>query len=238
MTDTLPLQALFLSNEIPGLIRMHEQRYRDDIDQMTVPYLASQKLDDLVNELATKNRIEIPVIDEDGVYMPEESGMVPTYFVPAHPMNVYGSASQQGIIYTFHIPYSGPQWGFYLKPMQYPLNMPSGRTTAEEVLFTYAGGDLTSVQINKMSTEDLAKVKHQLERLRNDIKPFNDQLQSSIRIYAGQKHAAALRQTSDASAIKWPIRTRPNATALPPLLSPGRKSFLVRQHPHRARNPN
>jgi hypothetical protein len=119
------------------------------------------------------------------------------------------------MIYTFHIPYTGPQWGFYLKPMQYPVNMPTGQTTDDEVLFTYGAGNLTSSQINQMSTEDLAKVKTQLERLRNDVKSFNDQLPAMIRIYAGQKHAAALRQTTEASAIKWPIRTRQNAT-IPP----------------------
>jgi hypothetical protein len=39
MTLAQPLQALFLSNDLPGMIKMHEQGYRDDIAKMTVPQL-------------------------------------------------------------------------------------------------------------------------------------------------------------------------------------------------------
>jgi hypothetical protein len=206
---------LFLSNELPGIFKIREQQYRDRIDGYTTAELASGSLDSMVAELTDTVRIEIPVIDENGIHVTEVDGQVPYYYVRPSPMNFDQQGTTQGLIYTVHVPYSGPQEALYYKPPQYPTHMPAAATTDAEIQLTYAGADLTSDLINKHSSEDVEKIAQQLEALRQAVKQFNSQLPGMIRTYLGQKQAQAQKATQTSAGIRWPIKKRPDATSIP-----------------------
>ena len=145
---------LFLGTELQGIYAIREQRYRDRIANYSVAELNSASLDDMVAALVDMCKIEIPVLHDDRVERSEMQGEVPLYYVRPDPMNIDRQGTTQGIIHTIHVPYAGPQEAFYYKPPTYPLQMPAARTTDDEVLFTYAGGNLTADMINQHSTAD------------------------------------------------------------------------------------
>ncbi|WP_342291648.1 hypothetical protein WKW75_31990 [Bradyrhizobium ottawaense] len=215
MSNIIRMQHLFLSNELQGIIRMREQQYRDRIDSYTTAELVAGSLDNMVAALADMVTIEIPFLDENGIEVTEVDGQVPFYYLRPSPMNFDQQGTTQGLIYTVHIPFTGPQEAFYYKPPQYPMNMPAAVTSNTEIQLTYAGADLTSDLINKHSSEDVEKIKQQLEALRQAVKPFNDQLPGMIRIYLGQKQSQAQKATQTSAGIRWPIRKRADPTSIP-----------------------
>jgi hypothetical protein len=203
-------QYLFLSTPIPVRMQQQQRSAFDQIESLTSNVILSKTVDEWVNELTAKYRIEVPTIDRNNCYTMDHEGQIPIYQLP-NPNFGDTSPMVPGKFYTFHIPYVGEESMFYDKPTFFQLDNQSARTTDTEVIFTFAGASLTTKDIDDKSDAAIKFVENCLGKLKNDVKNFNEQLPHLLRPKIDARRQAAEKDTATAAGLKYAIRRRPNA---------------------------
>ncbi len=236
-------QYLFMSTPIS--VR-GEQRQRDAFDQIesfSSNVILSKAVDEWVTELTEQYRIEVPTIDPNNCYTTDHEGQVPLYQLP-NPNFGDTSPMVPGKFYMFHIPYVGDQSMFYDRPTFSKLDNQSATTTDKEIIFTFAGANLTTKDIDDKSDRAITFVEEYLDRLRNDVKTFNQQLPHLLRPRIEARRQTAEKDTGIAAGLKYAIRRRQDApdtykvpvikrkisTPPPPSKTPGADPALDEDH--------
>jgi hypothetical protein len=182
----------------------------DQIQDFSSDVILSKTVDEWVNELAEKYRIQVPTIDPNNCYTTDHEGQVPLYQLP-NPNFRDTSPMVPGKFFMFHIPYVGDETMFYDRPMFTSMQNQSARTTSTEIVFTFAGASLTTKDIDNKSDAAIKFVQDQLDQLRNDVRDFNQQLPHLLRQKIEARRQIAEKDTTIATSLKYAIRRRANA---------------------------
>jgi hypothetical protein len=203
-------QFLFLSSPIRVRMDQLQRSAFDQIQGFSSDVILSKTVDEWVNELAEKYRIQVPTIDPNNCYTTDHEGQVPMYQLP-NPNFGDTSPMVPGKFFMFHIPYVGDETMFYDRPMFTSMQNQSARTTNTEIVFTFAGASLTTKDIDNKSDAAIKFVQDQLDQLRNDVRDFNQQLPHLLRPKIEARRQIAEKDTTIATSLKYAIRRRPNA---------------------------
>jgi hypothetical protein len=100
---------------------------------------------------------------------------------------------------------------FYYKPRNYPMNAPVAGTSNSEITIHAGGAWHTSATIEAHFDGTIERIETNLRNLRNDVAPFNQELEALIRprLEARRQSAEATKATT--AALKYPLRKREDA---------------------------
>jgi hypothetical protein len=109
-------QFLFVSSPIRVRMDQLQRSAFDQIQGFSSDVILSKTVDEWVNELAEKYRIQVPTIDPNNCYTTDHEGQVPLYQLP-NPNFGDTSPMVPGKFFMFHFPYVGDETMFYDRPM-------------------------------------------------------------------------------------------------------------------------
>jgi len=231
-------QQLFVGTPLQVLFDNTNRNIEEDIRKLSDDQILSVPLDDLVQRLAEKYLILVPVLDINGVERTYEDATIPEHRVP-NPNFTDIQIGVPGRVHTLHIPYAGQQHMFYYTPPVPPRLSVTGATTDTEVMVYAAGAWFTAESITQKFQQDIETLVDALRRLRENADRYNSAMPNFIRPRLDTRHRMAqqTRQTTD--GIKFPLRQvtnapqtyklpeRPKPIAPQPVQRTAEKSFVL-----------
>jgi hypothetical protein len=199
-------QYLFMDTDIDVLLRTTRQNAIDELQTTKDTAILSETDDEWLEYFMDKYAIEVPMLDRTKAEVTFVDGLVPQYQVPNPNFD-----NQQGVpgrIYTLHVPYSGSEYLFHYKPRTYPMNAPMAGTSLSELTIHVGGAWHTTKSIDEHFDSTLERIEANLQNLRNDVAPFNQELESLIRGRLVERRKSAEATKATTAALKYPLRKR------------------------------
>jgi hypothetical protein len=203
-------QYLFMDTDIQVLIDFTRRELIGEIGQLTDTAILSQTNEQWLRYLLDKYTINVPTLAPEKAETTYVDGNVPEHQVP-NP-NFDNQPGVPGRIYAVHVPYSGPEELFYYKPRSYLMNSPIAWTSNSEITIHAGGAWHTPATIEAHFDGTIERIETNLRNLRNDVAPFNQELETLMRprLEARRKSAEAAKATT--AALKYPLRKREDAS--------------------------
>jgi hypothetical protein len=202
-------QTLFVGTSLQVLFDSMNRNIEADIKNLSDDRVLSCPVDELAQEMAQANKIDVPILDMARVDRTFTEATVPEYQVPNSNFDI--QVGVPGRIHTLHIPYTGHEHMFYYMPPVPGRSQVVGGTSNSEVTIHAAGAWYNADSINKKFEQDIETLEDSLKRLMENAERYNSGLLSFIRprLDGRRRIAEQTRQTTE--GIKFPLRQVANA---------------------------
>ena len=195
--------------------------------------LLNTSVENLCKDLVEKYRIDVPVLDKDGIVVDQRETKVdvsrdPNRFIPDPSQPFYIPGTEIEIT----VPFTGDFVAFIIRPTVYSLSPPCGNVRDSTLIFFITGVDL---EIDKVRSEINQKVNHidsYLTNLRTSAETLDSELGSTARqrikqrcekLLAAQNLVSSLgfklKQRNDSPKTYQAPEVRRKITPVPPLAS-------------------
>lgn len=197
------------------LAKRHEQMLKE-IDAFDSDYLLNASLDDLVQYLAGKYRVD-PIILSNNLEIAEhgETDIDPSN-KPLHGGSRRSERrSGKATFVCFVLAFEGNAEIFHLGPSTASSVLPVGAITGNELRVTIVRTDRDAAAMRKQFNQNLSNIYEYLDWAASDITPFNDRLPEHARQRLESRKAKFLADKALLSALGFPIRQRPEVALAP-----------------------
>jgi TIR domain len=185
---------LFYRVDIFSVLAYQEKSLKEDVDRLDSRTIASTSEDELVLQVASKFKIEIPVLEEDKAYVSHREIDMD---VSQDPMRMIFDRSSpfyiKGTEITFTVPFRGDPDLFYVRPQTFSTNPPRGQIVGHEIQLVYRTTNENAAAIKAEFQNSIHTIKQHLGWLENSISTFNStigQKAQSLILQRRQKLAA------------------------------------------------
>jgi hypothetical protein len=175
------------------ILEQQEYRLITHIERLTASALSSHPHDALINELADRFSLNVPVLHETGATASQEEVDLDLgrRFLLGQPRLV------RGLRVTIAVPFSGDRRILDLRPDSYEdLPLPKGIVSGNTVLFSTEGEKLTAEDVRGAYDAWLALVNRHLSIHREKLGGFNERLRPLIASTI-EARVATLREHAD-----------------------------------------
>ena len=184
-----------------------------EIDSIPSDRLLNTSVDDLTYYLIEKFKLDVPVLDEQGIYADQHELQVDVsqdfdrdIFDRGQPFHISGTS----VVIT--VPFRGDHNMFDIRPTSYSLNPPRAAVKDDHLTLTITGTGLAPEQLRAEIDSRLAAINTNLKRQRADGAGFNDQLCTRARDHIRRRREKLLADQSLVAGLGFPLKQRPGTT--------------------------
>ena len=203
-------ERLFDQADSFAAMQGQRQSVLNEVGRLDEQRLLNSSVEDLVNYLVEKYRIEVPVLDvEHAVAAQQETTLQPgqdSFMAYGRPR-----APQPGVLVTLEVPFAGDRDAFRVRPSTFNSNMPRATIAADRLVLTVSGVQLSSQQVQQEFDNQIANIQRHLDWLRADIDGLNHQLPSLARQTIDQRKAKLLANQNVVAGLRFNLKARPDA---------------------------
>jgi hypothetical protein len=175
------VSILFNETDTSTYIEHMPRHLLGSIDSEAEDYLLNTSETDLVAHYVSKYRLDVPELDNDGIYIRDRGEVVIDISgQPGRYFSTPGANYRKGTQITIAVPFSGDADLFKFHPSQFTSNPPRAEIGEGELRLVYSGLDQTSDQIKARYQGDVATISQWLVWLRDQIAPFNASLEQTV----------------------------------------------------------
>jgi hypothetical protein len=199
-------RSLFFETDIFGIQSAQQRKLDEEIASYDGDALLSVSMDRLLDYFEKKYELDVPelVVDKIEVDVDERSRNVG---------GIFESYPQTGAIFIYHVPYSGSQGFFRVRPSSYNINPPRGFVTEGELQLTFERlGEADRGTVKDEAERLIQQVQSNLDQLRLDVGPFNSGLRDVVRARVEARRNRLLADRKTAASLGYPVRLREGAT--------------------------
>jgi hypothetical protein len=112
----------------------------------------------------------------------------------------------KGISVTIAIPFDGDGELFHSQPSTFTLNPPRGEIVGQELHLTYQSVDHDAEKLKQAYTGDVNQINQYLSYVANDIKNYNESLESFVRQLVAKRKQKVLNDQGLVASLGIPLR--------------------------------
>ncbi|MDR3792352.1 MAG: hypothetical protein P4L03_03130 [Terracidiphilus sp.] len=206
-------EHLFNKSEIFGVLQNQQQAVKNKIQAIPAATLLNASEHDLVEALIEEFRLNVPVIDDDGIYI-AESGETQVD-VSGDPMRGIYDRSRAfyvpGNRTVIAVPFKGDAGFFNVQPSSYSLSPPRAMIGNGELLLTYVRTDQNAEAIKRDYQGTVNSIKQYLRALSESAAQFNSQLENLVTSQIKTRKDRLLADAGMTAAIGLPMKRRADA---------------------------
>ena len=208
-------EPLFNTYQIYGVLQSRPVAVKERIQAIPASTLLNASEHDLVQTLIEEFRLDVPVIDEDGIYI-AESGEAQVdvsrdpmrmIYDRTQPFNVAGNRT------VIAVPFKGDVEFFKVQPSSYSLSPPRATVGKGELLLTFVRTDQNAEAIRRDYQGTVSSIKQYLRSLSESAAQFNGQLENLITSQLKARKDRLLADAGMTSAIGLPMKKREGASS-------------------------
>ena len=167
---------------------------------------------DLTNYFVEKYRLDVPVLDKDGIYVDQEETQVDVsgdfrraILDPSRPYYIPGTSVH------FTVPFSGDPNMFRVRASGFSLNPPRAEVNRNTLVLTATGVDLDYAGLRAEFNKRIEEVERNLGRQRQDAISFNKELRRQVINTIQSRRNKLLADQARVASLGFPIRARSDA---------------------------
>jgi hypothetical protein len=203
-------ELLFNKYSVFGVLQSQPEAVKKRIQAIPANTLLNASEHDLIAALVEEFRLNVPVIDDDGIYI-AESGETQVD-VSRDPRRMISNRSQAfyvpGNKTVIAAPFKGDQEFFRIQPTSYSLSPPRATIGKGELLLTYVGTDQNAEAIKNGYKGTLDSIKQYLRSLGESAAQFNGQLEQLITSQLKVRKDRLLADAGVTAALGLPMKKR------------------------------
>jgi hypothetical protein len=188
--------CLFSRADIFSVLDHQKEALKQEVSRLDSSVLEQSSQQEITRDLATKYKLEIPLLEEDKAYVSHREVDLD---VSQDPMRLILDRSRpfyiKGVEITFHVPFRGDPAFFQIRPSSFNLNPPVGDIQGNEIHFVCARTDNNATAAKSQYEESVRSVKQYLSWLQNSVEEFNSHVGQQIEALVQKR-----RQDLNASA--------------------------------------
>ena len=202
------MPLLFSRVSIFDLIQAQQQKLKNEVNnQLDARTLAQISEEEIVQRLAAKYKLEVPVLDEEKAAMSHREVDVD---VSRDPMRMILDRSRafyiKGTEITIAVPFRGDPGLFQVRPSAFNMNPPRGEVRGREIQFVYRSTDNNPDIVRNSYQSDLRSVKQYLGWLEISVSDLNTGLGNLARNSVVDRNRKLASAAQMVSAIGLPIK--------------------------------
>lgn len=206
---------LFSRGDLERYLVERKSALKSEIENFQSNDLLNVSEEDLFKYLVDKYVIELPVLQEDKIYIADQSEV--DIDVSRRIEFDYGG-TVKGLQVAIAIPFTGDSELFQYQPSNYTLNPPKGKVAKEEMHLIYRRADHNPVELKRAYEGDVNKIKQYLNWVAEDVRNFNNSLEEFTKQVVAQRKKRLLDNQNLVSSLGVPIKRRvdlPQTYAVP-----------------------
>jgi TIR domain len=208
---------LFYRVNIFDVLAYQEKRVKEEVDRLDSHRIQSVPEDELVLHMASRFKIEIPVLEEDKAFVSHREVNVD---VSRDPMRMIFDRSSpfyiKGTEITFTVPFKGEPDLFEVRPQTFNMNPPRGEIAGHEIRLAYRSTNENAAAIKTEYQMSIQSIKQHLGWLENSIASFNSTLGQKIQTLIAQRRQKLAATADMISSLGLPVKQAEVLTTSPP----------------------
>lgn len=203
---------LFAEADLGAVLRGHEQKMLSEIDGIDGNQLLNSSADDLCDHFEVEYTVSVPQLAEDRISVDQSEAKIDVS--QDHSRVIYDRSKPfyiAGTSVTFFIPFEGDSELFKCRPSTFSVSYPRARISNGEIVLTYTRTDHDANAVRSDFERDFAHIRQTLERMQNDVAPFNASLRAKAKGRIDSRREKLLKDRGLASALGFPLRKREDA---------------------------
>lgn len=203
---------LFSEYDMFPLLEGQEKAVFAEVASIGGNRLLNTSIDDLCAYFVKKYRLHPPVLLEDQAVADHEEKKIdvsrdPNRFIrdPSRPVYVDGTRVK------IEVPFSGDANFFKVKANTFTLSPPVAEIQGDILLLSISGTNLTPENTKSQIERTLGDIKKHLSWIENDVKPFNEQLESLARKAIEARRQKLLAAQNLVGSLGFPLKRRDDA---------------------------
>jgi len=202
---------LFVGSDIYGVIESQLANISPQVEEIPTNEILNRPVNDLVERLVERFTMTVPTLDLGSVYPSQTEGVVE---VPGRFADYGGSREStrvMGTVVTLHIPFSGQDIFFHLRPSTSDSMPPRGELGDGEVMVTVRGHNLSSEGVRKELDGVCDTIVKYLNWQRGPVNAYNNSLPRLIRGAVEARRTKLLADRNLVANLGYPLKKRPDA---------------------------
>ena len=208
-------ELLFNKYEIFGVLQNQPVAVKKRIQEIPTATLLNASEHDLVQALIEEFGLNVPVIDDQGIYI-AKSGETQVD-VSRDPRRMIYDRSEAfyvpGNKTVIAVPFKGDPEFFKVQPSSYSLSPPRAMIGKGEILLTHVRTDQNAEAIKRGYLETVNSIKQYLRSLSESAEQFNGQLENLITSELKTRKGRLLADAGMTAAIGLPMKKRADVPA-------------------------
>lgn len=208
-------RPLFSGSSWHQVEETQKARLSEEISQYPADSLLNTSVEDLSSYFYEKFKFEVPVLDRSQ----EEADSREVQMNPLRPRSdLYGDHGPQhvtGTEFTLDIPYEGEKVFFSIRPSTYSLSPPQAAIGDAVVTIRLRTHQFISAETKREVDRTLEGIESALTTLRNDVAPFNSELQGNARALIEARRCTLLQTRAGAASMGFKMRERSGPKTYP-----------------------
>jgi hypothetical protein len=211
-----PDDLLFYKADVHAVETHQRHAVETEIAEMDGNRLLNTNIDDLVNYIADKYRIDVPVLDEANMTVDQQESKRD---VAGDPRRIAFHMGESRPVYVtgtevvVEVPFTGDAELFSVKPNPYSLSPPRGHVHGNTISFRYWSDRPEAKQVRSAIDQWLAEVKESLNRQQENFKGFNNELPRLARARINQRRDKLLANQNMVAGLGIPLKQRPGTAS-------------------------
>jgi hypothetical protein len=201
---------LFSKTDISQVITEQTASMKKRVDNIPANTLLNASEHDLAQAIAEEFRLDVPVIEDEGVYIAhageteiDVSGDPGRMIIdPSQPFYIRGTETIIGV------PFKGDAAFFSIQPQTIRMNPPRARIGRGELLLTYVKTDHDAEAIKRDYQQTVSSIKKSLQSLSESSSWFNNQLAELAGSHIKARKDKLLADANMTAAIGLPMKKR------------------------------
>jgi hypothetical protein len=198
---------LFYRANIFDVLAYQEKKIKEEVERLDSQRIQSVPEDELVLQMASRFKFEIPVLEEDKAFISHREVDID---VSRDPMRmIYDRSSPfyiKGTEITFTVPFKGEPELFEVRPSTFTMNPPRGEVVAHEIHLIYRATNENAAAIKTEFQMSVQSIKQHLGWLENSIGTFNSSIGQKIQTLIGQRRQKLAATADMISSLGLPVK--------------------------------
>jgi hypothetical protein len=197
---------------------MHDVMYRQEQNATAAPgginddVLLNTPTEDLVEELAERYRLNVPILDRANAEAEHSEGPVKVYdYFSRDYGGRDGRRTVQGSIVELTVPYTGDRGLFDVQPTTFDSGPPRAQIDGNHVVVRHSDRELKPEEANKALNGVLDVIERYLTWQRATAEPFNERIKVRLREAIEARKAKVLKDRNSVANLGFKLKGRADA---------------------------
>jgi hypothetical protein len=201
------MPLLFTRVSIFDLLQLQQDSLKAEIKNLDGRVIEEHSEQELVQMLAAKYKLEVPVLEEEKASMSHREVEVD---VSQDPMRFITDRGRpfyiKGTEITISVPFKGDPQMFQVKPSTFTLNPPRGEVRGHEISLKYIRSDNNAMAVKSEYQRAVQDVKQHLTWMEHSVGDFNSKVGQEVQSQLFQRKQVLTSAAEMVSAIGIPIK--------------------------------
>jgi TIR domain len=201
------LQLLFYKVGVFDVLQQRQETLKNEVAKLTPGEIERQAEDVLVRDLATKYKLETPVLEDENAHISYREVDID---VSQDQMRMIWDRSRpfyiKGTEITFTIPFKGDPGLFQVRPATFDTNPPRGEIGGREIRLVQTRTDGNAAAAKSEYERSLQSIKQYLGWLGTSISDFNSKIGGQVQALVNQRRQQLATTAGMVAEIGLPIK--------------------------------